>query len=356
MTKRSALKEFLSADAASESIVDLKAQVRALERRVRRAQTKEATIVEAVQGALAAAPPVLRAPPTPRPGRGRYDEVAILHLSDTQIGKITKSYDTTVAEERVLLAVEKAAYIADLRRKIARVDEMHVYLGGDMIEGEDIFPHQAHEIDSSLFDQACVNAPRIFSRAILAALASFPRVKVFCVAGNHGRNGPKSTRANPLTNWDRVTYQVLRATLLGTREAPRKELASRLTFTAPEDFYVVDRVFDWGHLLVHGHQVSGGFGGFPWYGVGKKAWGWIDVIEEPWDAMFMGHFHTPAMMTLGYRRVYANGTTESDNDFAKEQLAAAGEPCQRLVFTDAKHGVVSDTLLYLGARKPNSKR
>jgi len=354
--KNPALKEFLSRDAEAESVADLRSQVRVLERRLRKTQSREATIVEAVQSALAASPPVLRVPPTPRRGRGRYDEIAILHLSDTQIGKITKSYDTQVAEERVLLAVQKAAYIADLRRKIARVDEIHVYLGGDMIEGEDIFPHQAHEIDSSLFDQACVNAPRIFSRAILTALEHFPRVKVLCVAGNHGRNGPKSTRANPLTNWDRVTYQVLLATLLGTKEAPRKELRSRLEFIAPEDFYVVDRVFDWGNLMVHGHQISGGFAGFPWYGAGKKAWGWIDAIDEKWDNLLFGHFHTPAMATLGYRRFYANGTTESDNEFAKEQLAAAGDPCQRLLFMDAKHGVVSDTLLYLTKRKPNLRR
>lgn len=356
-SKKSKAAEFLETQAAEETSAELRAKVRALERRVRGLQTKEATIVEAVRQALTDSPPVLRAPPAPkRQKRGKYEEVAVLHLSDTQMGKITRSYDTQVCEERILKCVEKTAHIADLRRNIARIDELHIYLGGDMIEGEDIFPHQAHEIDSSVFEQAVVNFPRAAVKAVLAALEHFPKIKVFCVTGNHGRNGPKSTRSSPKTNWDGVAYETTRAILLGTAEHPRKDLASRLEFRIAEDFWIVDRVFDWGNLMVHGHQISGGFGGFPWYGAGKKAWGWIDSIEEKWDHLLFGHFHTPAMAVLNHRRFYANGTTESDNSFAKEQLAAAGDPCQRLLFMDARHGVVSDTLLYLNDRKPNLKR
>lgn len=357
--KKSAVQEFLSTSSAAStaSADELKSQVRALERRLRGLQSKESTIIEAVHAALEAAPPRLEIPRNPRRARSRkYEEVAILHLSDTQLGKTTRSYDSTVCEARILQCVEKTAYIADLRRNIARIDELHIYLGGDMIEGEDIFPHQAHEIDSSVFEQAVVNFPRIGVKAILRALECFEKVKVYCVAGNHGRNGPKSTRSSPKTNWDNVAYETTRAILLGTAAFPRADLAKRLEFNIADEFWIVDRVFDWGNLMVHGHQISGGFAGFPWYGAGKKAWGWIDTIEKKWDNLFFGHFHTPAMATLNHRRFYANGTTESDNDFAKEQLAAAGDPCQRLLFMDADHGVVSDTLLYLSERVPNARR
>ncbi len=359
MKKRSSkAAAFLARPASDDPATrELKAQVRGLERRLAKTRTSEDAIVEAVLTALAERPPELTPPPMPRHARrGKYEEVAVLHLSDTQLGKVTKTYDSTVCEERVLAAVEKTCYIADLRRSIARIDELHLYLGGDMIEGEDIFPHQAHEIDSSVFDQACVNAPRIFGRAILRALENFPKVKVLTVAGNHGRNGPKSTRSHPRTNWDNVAYHATRCALLGLPHHPRPELAKRLEFLISEEFWIVDRVLGWGNLMVHGHQIGGGFAGFPWYGAGRKAWGWIDTIEEPWDNLFIGHFHTAAMATLNKRRFYANGTTESDNDFAKEQLAACGDPCQRLLFMDAKHGVVSDTLLYLQKRKPNAKR
>lgn len=356
---KSRVAKFVEKESAIEAgtAAELKSQVRALEKRLRQAQTKEATIVEAVQACLVDMPPKIVAPPRPKHGgRRSYEEIPVLHLSDLQLGKTTKTYDTTVCEQRVLEAMDKTIYIADLRRNIARINELHLYLGGDVIEGEDIFPHQAHEIDSPVIDQACLNFPRILTKAVLMALENFERVRIFSVPGNHGRNGPKSTRSHPRTNWDQVAYLTLKTILLGTQERPREELADRLTFDLSEEFWVVDRVFDWGNLMVHGHQIGGGFGGFPWYGAGKKAWGWIDTIPEKWDNLFFGHFHTPAMATLNRRRFYANGTTESDNDFAKEQLAACGDPCQRLLFMDAKHGVVSDTLLFLSKVKPALRR
>jgi len=337
----------------SATVAELRQQVGSLERRIRKLHSKEELILDAVRETLEESPRSISVPPAPRlkRKRGADEEIAILHLSDIQLGKVTKTYDTAVAEERVLAACRKAALIADLRRSMATIDEIHVYLGGDMVEGEDIFPTQAHEIDSSLLQQAVVNGPRIFSKAVLYLMSQFPRVRLQAVAGNHGRNGPKGTRSNPETNWDSVLYHCLRMILLGIEELPRGEMKGRLEFPLSSDFYVVDRVFDWGNLVVHGHQIGGGFAGFPWYGTAKKAWGWIDAIEEPWNNLFFGHFHTPAMATLGMRRFYANGTTESDNTFAKEQLAACGEPCQRLCFMNAEHGVISDDLLYLSSRR-----
>lgn len=359
MTKKksSRLDKFLDGaeerEALTQTIADLRGHIGRLERTNRGLRSNEWTIKEAISEALTALPKAFKVPPVPLVGRKPKEEIAILHLSDIQLGKITMSYNTAVADERVQRAMAKTVQITEMRRNNAVIRELHVYLGGDMVEGEDIFPHQAHLIDSPLFDQACINGPTIFTKAILTALANFERVKVFCVYGNHGRNGSKHTRSHPKTNWDRVFYHTLRTILLGTAEHPRKGV-ERLEFYVPDEFWAVDRVFAWGNLLVHGHQITGGFAGFPWYGTAKKAWGWIDAIEVPWDNLYFGHFHTPAFATLGGRVFYANGTTESDNDFAKEQLAACGVPAQRLQFMNEDHGVISDDLLTLIDRVPNA--
>lgn len=343
-SKKATLAQFLDQD---EEVQSLRKKVGTLERQLKLARARESSIIDAVVTELSENPPRLIAPPMPKTPRRKLEEIAVLHLSDIQLGKVTETYDTAKAEERVMLACSKAIEVAEVRRSFAKIDELHVYLGGDMVEGEDIFATQAHEIDSSVYDQACVNGPAIFAKAILSLLAAFPRVVVCTVPGNHGRNGSPHSRAHPRTNWDQVLYHTTRTLLLGGPANPRRDLEGRLEFRLSERFWIVDRVYKWGNLLVHGHQISGGFAGFPWYGASKKAWGWIDSIPEQWTSLWFGHFHTPVRMTLNKREIFANGTTESDNVYAQEQLAACGRPCQRLVFMDARHGVVSDDLLYL---------
>lgn len=332
------LQERIGAD-NFETVRELRLQVSSLERRLQKARSKEDIVVDAVEAVLRDKLPVLRAPAKPKRQTTPKDleEVAVLHLSDHQLGKVTSTFDTTIAEERVMQCVEKTALITRMRRQHARITEIHVYLGGDMVEGEDIFPGQAHEIEASVFDQACLIGPRIYSTMLMGLLEEFERVEVYAVPGNHGRN---SFHAAKRTNWDQVLYHSLRS-WFGDR------LGERLSFKIAERFWLVDTIYGHGNLLVHGHQIRGGFAGFPWYGAAKKAWGWIDSIKEPWENLWFGHFHTPAMMTLGLRRAYANGTIESDNEYAREELAACGTPSQRLAFFDKKRGMIADHLLEL---------
>lgn len=337
--KKKSVEAFLTEDAAAnnETVRELRGQISALERRLQKARSKEAIVIDAIDAILRDGLPVLRAPKMPQRQKTKGEEIAMLHWSDHQLGKVTSTYNTVVAEDRVMQCVEKTLHITEMRRRNASIRELRLYLGGDMVEGESIFPSQAHEIETGVFDQACLIGPRIYARGILALLEGFEKVTVCAVPGNHGRN---SHFAHHNTNWDRVLYHSLKA-WMGDR------LGKRLEFKIAERFWVVDRVFKHGNLIVHGHQIRGGFAGFPWYGTAKKAWGWIDAISEPWSSLYIGHFHTPAMMTIGLRRAYANGTIESDNEYAREELAACGTPAQRLSYFDADHGMIADHLLDL---------
>lgn len=330
-----------------------------LRRKLDRMRTGEGLIVEAVKDSWEIPPDLKypKIPPVKEMGKGS-PEIACLHISDTQIGKMTATYDTEVADRRLQWLARKTIRTTQVRRNGSKIDEIRIYLGGDMIEGEDIFPHQAHTIDSSVFEQAVKNAPAILARCILTLSGEFRKVKVVCVAGNHGRNGPRGTRAHPKTNWDTVCYEVMKLMIMGTKENPTP-LAKRCEFEVSDHFYYVDRVFDWGNLMVHGDQITGGFAGFPWYGTAKKAWGWIDSIPQPWDYLWFGHFHTYASAVLNHRTFLCNGTTESDNVFAQAQLAAAGFPCQRLSFFNESNGLISDNQIFLtdeGTRVPQRMR
>lgn len=348
------------AQGASEppEVTALKKEVNALRRKLTVREGAEALVVQAVKQAYLR-PPDLKFPKAPlvaTQGKGKQ-EIACLHISDTQIGKTTSTYDTEIAAKRIQLLTKRAARVVNTRRSSAKIEDLRVYLGGDMVEGEEIFKHQAHLIDSSVFEQAVKNTPAILARAIASLSASFRRIKVVCVVGNHGRPGAKGGAAHPKTNWDRVCYEVLRLMLMGPEDKP-SELSKRLEFVIADSFYAVDYVFGWGNLLVHGDQIRGG-GPSSVGGITKKMTGWQDAIEEPWDYLWFGHFHTFASGTHNARIWLANGTTESDNNYALEQLAATGFPCQRMAFFNEGCGLIADHQLFLaenGLRVPQKTR
>lgn len=283
-------------------------------------------------------------------------EIAVLHISDTQIGKITTTYNSAVAVHRLELLVDKTIEITTARRKNAKIEEIHVILGGDIVEGEQIFPHQAHLIDQAVINQA-MSAAGILAAIVERLLCVYRKVKVICVKGNHGRNGPRHNHGHPDTNWDVVCYQHTE-NLLKTAGA-KSRYSGRLEFIISKEFYYVDYTYDWGHLIVHGDQISGGGAGFPWPGVARKIFKWADSITQAWDYMWMGHFHTLNSGVFNHKMLLANGTTESDNEFALEQLASQGEPVQRLAFFNKKKGLICDYPVYLseaGDRLPTLKR
>jgi hypothetical protein len=115
------------------------------------------------------------------------------------------------------------------------------------------------------------------------------------------------------------------------------------------NWYAIDRIGNYSSLLFHGDQIRGGFAGFPWYGLAKKVWGWASgAIAEPFIDVELGHWHQPVTMPLNSRIARVNGSTESDNTYAQEQLAAAGRPCQRLLFVDPERGrVTAEYLVWL---------
>ena len=128
-----------------------------------------------------------------------------------------------------------------------------------------------------------------------------------------------------------------------------------LSWVIPEgkgesSWFAVDRIGSYSSLLFHGYNLKGN-GGMPWYGLQKKVGGWaLGAVEEfgaslaskegTTDVDF-GHWHQPTRVTLNRVTARCNGSTESHNTFAQEQLAAVGVPTQGLRFVDPARGRVT---------------
>ncbi len=330
-----------------DQVTELRRTAESLSRQLSVAKHKSTELIAAVHRACSEAAAGLIIPPVVAPGlkksAKRKPEIAIIGVSDLQLAKVTATYSTQVCEARMKLYAEKIAQITDIQRSDHPVTEARVYLLGDIIEGEQIFPSQAHQIDASLFRQVMLDGPRIMTSFLQSMLMIFSKVHVVGVIGNHGRIGQSyRTPYNPETNADRMLYHFLQQLL-----ANEKRLTWHLPYERNERaWYAVDYPNEdhrHGFLLFHGDQIRGGFAGFPFYGAAKKIWGWrAGAIAEPFDYAFFGHWHTPTRLTLNSVTAWCSGSTESSNTYAQEQLAAAGRPTQLLMYCHPTRGITSE--------------
>jgi hypothetical protein len=320
-------------DLAREN-AELRAANARLQRSNARLKAKEADLVEAVyQAARDAAVTVGKSGPIPRPARDRRrsPEVALLHLTDWQLGKVTESYDTATCESRVREAVAKTIKLTEIQRADHPVRECHVMLGGDLVENVSIFPGQAWEVDSSAFSQVFTAASLVES-VIVSLLGAFESVTVHEVSGNHGRIGRKgdSPRAD---NLDRIVGRIARERIsdprLVWRENPR--------------WYDIVEIGNYRALLVHGDQVKAFGGNVPAYGLMRKSNSWAaGAVPEHFQDVYVGHMHQPMTLQLASGGlVYMTPSTESGSAYAREFMAAHGKPGQRLHFIDPRKGRVT---------------
>lgn len=340
----SELQEFASDDTLK------KALTKAL-RDLDAAKRKNAELVEAVYNAAVDAAQGLKYEPvshkSPKRGDSGHSETAISPLADWQLGKLTPSYSSDVCAERIAKLGDKVADLTAIQRQDHPVPDCRVYLLGDLIEGELIFPGQAHRIDASLFRQVMLDGPQILGDYLRRMLSIFETVHVEGVIGNHGALGGRGRRdMHPETNADAMMYETTRIMLQA-----EDRLTWGPTFTPGErNWFAIDSVRGKTFFLFHGDQVKGGFAGHPWYGFGKKLGGYYQLYG-PFDYAMSGHFHTTVRATYpGSGEVvhWGSGSPESDNTYAAEMLAASGSPSQWLMFvSDA--GVSAEYEVRLGA-------
>jgi hypothetical protein len=310
-------------------------------------KSKTDELIAAVRQAAADAVRALEIPAIPvptarlgsKPGE-KAAEVAICVMADWQLGKKTPSYSTEICEKRIERYAEKVLSLAAIQRAHHPVKEARVYLLGDLVEGELVFPGQAHRIDASLFRQVITDGPRILAGLLRRLASDFEKVHVVGVIGNHGALGGRDRREyHPETNADAMLYEITRQVVATEKRitwAPNVREGERL-------WYAVDRVGEKSFLLFHGDQVKGGALGYPWYGFGKKILGWANGgIPEKFDYALSGHFHTPVRGLYGQITHWGAGSTESDNTYAQEFFAASGRPSQWLLFAHPRLGVTSE--------------
>lgn len=333
----------------SEGVEELRRTVDRLGRDLAKEKHRSREVVEAVYRAARDATSGLQIKPVKKPATSRRkgaEETAVIVLSDLQLGMVTDTYNSEVAEERVERYCDKVIDITDMQRTNHPVRRAKLYLLGDLVEGEEIYPSQAHQLDSSLFRQTCEDGPRILTSLIRRLLSHFEHLDVVSVPGNHGDMGGASRkRYNPETNADRILSRIVQHIIESSGQ-------QRVTFNVPSGFgksgfYAVDYVGETGFMLWHGHQVRR-YSNASHRGFYDRVMGWrAGAIKEPFHVSLCGHHHTPTMLYMNDIVQFINGSFEDENEYARESLAATSRAAQWLLYARPDRGLTSQYLVYL---------
>ncbi len=337
---------YLSLEDEEERVDFLQKEVLRLSRLADKRKSIKTEIVDLTYQAAFDAFSDFELPAIPKPvhkksGPGE-EEVAVAICADWQLGKVTPSYNSNVCRDRIDIFADKILSITEMQRADHPVNDIHLWLMGDIVEGEEIFAGQSHLLDSGIYRQVGVNGPEILSDLILKLLTGFENVHVVGVIGNHGSVGGRGRRDyNGETNMDRLLYKIVSYIF---KDEPR------VTFNIPDghgerNFYAIDSIGDYSTLLIHGDQFPAPTATHAYY---KKVMGWKDgAIPETFQDVYMGHYHQNAKMTLGNTILRISGSPESYNTYAQEVLAAMGRPSQPLQFVHPINGITGEYTVWL---------
>lgn len=230
----------------------------------------------------------------------------LIVLSDTHCGKKTKYFDMQVFEQRIRSIPEKVRetiYVPDL-------DEIVVLLVGDIIEGEDIYPTQAHHIDGPVIDQIQIASRTLWAMSVDLHNEFQVPVRFETCPGNHGRI---SKSADSKSNWDNVVYQTLG---LIASSVDNPHIVVNVNMNDFHTFPVKDKV---GLLFHHGTKHTG----TPAMQI--KIAGWL--YTKRFDFMCHGHWHQWEVGTQFGKLIMKNGSLPGGDDLS-ERMGVYDPPRQ----------------------------
>lgn len=304
-------------------------------------------IAEKFAMAVAALPPITPPKAQPVVHTGEAEDIVCL-ISDMQGGELIDAEEMGGLNEYTFAKLERETwtYLEKLRRIIAerrgagkQVRRLHVWLLGDIVDGETIYDGQQWHIEQNVFDQS-VTLYEMLAQWIVALLELGVEVVIETIPGNHGRVGKKGQTAHRV-NFDNFLYQYLSIRFRGIRG---------ITFNGPhKSWYKVVDILGWKFHLSHGDDVKG-WGGIPFYGFARAYTNDFmlqALIKESFQYWVCGDKHVQFSIDMGPGEIIVNGNWVGTSYFSAKALHKGGRPSQTVFGVTEREGVTWRQPIYL---------
>jgi hypothetical protein len=269
----------------------------------------------------------------------------VLLLSDVHVGQLTTleatdgvyAHNLGVFRAQVGKLWKAIQSIVNIERPSVGWRRLHVFMLGDMIEGDNL--REGMRLDA-VSTQQVMELLAEFRTLFVGLLGLFEEIRVVGVPGNHGRITRKpgiggSGLLNPVQNLDTLAYRFLQVSL---------QDQERVKWHFPEAMFAQVEVMGHRFVLEHGGSLRGGalgaYGGVPWYGIERLMASYVALLPEKPRYVCIGHIHRAGLVSAPRGGlVIVNGAWPATSEWALIEKKAYTQPVQLMLSVHEKQGV-----------------
>lgn len=302
------------------------------------------SVVDLAEGS-AILPPTWMAPAKPKNSAATL----VVMLSDTHFDEVVdpdemeglNAYNRQIAVMRLEKWTQNVIKMSRHYLSGVNYDGVVVILGGDIFTGD------IHEELALTNEDTMIGSLLFWSEQVAAAVellaTEFKKCHVVSVVGNHGR----TTRKPRMKQRVRTNFDWLIAKMVERHFAKDK----RVTFTIPESADALIQIYDYGHLVTHGDQVSGGggIGGIypPIMRMRARKQGRYLATGKSFSTLWLGHWHqyisTPSMVV--------NGSLKGPDEYSLIMGFSHEQPQQALAVVTPERNITIQAPVFCMDRK-----
>lgn len=302
-----------------------------------------------------AEPPKLT--PAPKPPARAPRHTSVLLTGDWQVGQLTKmgptggmfEQTTAIARRQVRQMWAVVEVLHRLQSAAKSIDELVLFDLGDMVEGDQMRPSQAAEVDAPVTRQA-IDVFDLQAWLLNQALALFPKVRFLKVPGNHDRTSHKAGNAG----LGELSYIDSYSWLLGEmirRMFERSIDGGRLTVENNESFFGTTEIANLRVVFEHGSSFktsTGSYGGVPFYPIANAARGYQSMLDGA-DVVIFAHHHKPMLLPMngGWGWQVLNGALPPSSSWIQSSFKGYGRPEQTMLDFHHEKGITGWHPIYL---------
>lgn len=280
------------------------------------------------------------------PHKGTLTGSPLLFASDWHFDEVVpaaavnhvNAFNRKIANARIERLFEKTIELLFHHMAHPNYPYLTLVFGGDLINGI-IHEELAQTNEAPVMVSLLALMEHVVAGIKYLRENGFPRIRIFCIVGNHGRIHMKPRYKNrQFENFEWLFYQFLKKEFKDDTD---------IEFTIAEGSDLLFKVYNTTYLLTHGDQFRGGSGISAelaplMIGDARKRKRQM-AVGQPYDFMIMGHWHT----YIHLKKLIVNGSIKGYDEFAFEHNFDYDVPIQALWITHPDWGITARWPIYL---------